>query len=374
MAKPSRRSRDGDFLVAQLLSEITWGDSILPSVSDPAWEAEVKRRAGHVSEIDRRAAPSPWVREMCVSVVTYRPVAMPQRLFNIGALVTAQENSCRYCYGANRAYMKVLGYSEDFISRLEQDAALAELDDRARAFVAFCRRLARSRPRPMKAECEALIALGFAPLAVTEMALIIAMACNHNRIGLLSACPPEHGFERMANGFLAPLTRPLLRMALSLHKPPQPRMLDAGTLCAGPFGPVVAAAAGVPATTIFKAALDGAFASALLPRATKALMFAVVARTLECRTSESEARKLAAAEGFADAEIDSALATLRCARLSPADEGLLAWVRDTVYYQIGPIQKKTAQLAAQIGHPAILEAIGTAALANATVRLAMLRG
>ena len=359
--------------MAQLLSEITWGDSILPSVSDPAWEAEVKRRAGYVSEIDRRAAPSPWLREMCLSVVTYRPVAMPQRLFKIVALVTAQENSCRYCYGANRAYMKVLGYSEHFISRIEQDAAFAELDEQARGFVAFCRRLARSRPRPMKAECDALVALGFAPLAVTEMALIIAMACNHNRVGLLSACPPEHGFERMANGPLAPLTRPLLRIAMALHKPAQPPMRDDAALCAGPFGPIVAAAAGVPASTIFRTALDGAFASSVLPRATKALMFAVVARTLECRASEGEARKLAAAEGFADREIDSALATLRCARLSPADEGLLAWVRDTVYYQIGPIQKKTAQLAAQIGLPAVLEAIGTAALANATVRLAMLR-
>lgn len=359
--------------MAQQLNEITWGQSILPSVSDLAWEAEVKRRAGHVSEIDRRAAANPWVREMCVSVVTYRPAAMPQRLFNIGALVTAQENSCRYCYGANRAYMKILGYSESFISRIERDATLAELDDKARAFIAFCRDLARSRPRPMKADFDALVALGFAPLAVTEMAVSIAMGCNHNRIGLLSACPPEHGFERMANGFLAPLTRPLLRMAMSMHRPPQPPMLDAEALAAGPFGTVVAAAAGVPAATIFRTALNGAFASAVIPKATKALMFAVVARTLGCRTSETEARKLAAAEDLTEAEIDSALATLRCARLSQREESLLSWVRDTVYYQLGAIQKKTATLAAEIGTASVLEAIGTAALANATVRLAMLR-
>lgn len=359
--------------MAQLLNEITWGQSILPSVSDPAWEAEVKRRTGHVSEMDRRAAANPWVREMCVSVVTYGPVAMPQRLFRIGALVTAQENSCRYCYGANRAYMRVLGYSESFISRIERDATFAELDDKERAFIAFCRSLARSRPRPMKADYDALVALGFAPLAVTEMALVIAMGCHHNRIGLLSACPPEHGFERMANGFLAPLTRPLLRIAMSMHRPPQPPALDAAALGAGPFGPIVAAAAGVPAATVFRTALDGAFASAVLPRATKALMFAVVARTLGCRASEIEARRLAAAEDFAEAEIETALATLRCPRLSQRDESLLSWVRDTVHYQIAPIQKQTAALAAEIGDAAILEAIGVAALANATVRLAMLR-
>ena len=360
--------------MAQLLNEITWGQSILPSVSDPAWEAEVKRRAGHVSEIDRRAAANPWVREICVSVVTYRPVAMPQRLFNIGALVTSQENACRYCYGANRAYMKILGYSESFISRLEQDATLAELDEQGHAFIAFCRSLARSRPRPMKSECDALVALGFSPLAVTEMALMIALGCNHNRIGTLSACPPEHGFERMANGLLAPMTRPLLRMLMSMQRPPQPPTLDAVALSAVPFGPIVAAAAGLPAATIFKTALHGAFASTVLPRPTKALMFAVVARTLGCGASEAEARKLAAADGLPAAEIDAALSTLRCASLPQREEPLLSWARDTVYYQVGAIQTKTAAVAAKLGDAAVLEAIGVAALANATVRLAMLRG
>jgi alkylhydroperoxidase family enzyme len=358
--------------MAPLLNEIAWSQPILPSVSDPAWEAEAKRRTGHVSEIDRRVAPSPWVREVCVAIIGYRPAAMPERLYRIGAMVTAQENACRYCYGANRAYLKILGYSDSFISRIERDATLAELDDQGRACLSFCRSLARSRPRPMRNECDALVALGFAPPAVKEMALAIALGCYYNRIGILSASPPEHGFERMANGFLAPLLRPLLRFAMSLHRPPQPPVLDAAALSAGPFGSVVGAAAGLPAATIFKTALDGAFASSVLAKSTKALMFAVVARTLGCRRSEDEARRLLVAEGFTEAEVGAALATLRSPRLSQRDEGLLEWVRGTVYYQTGEIQKRTRALAAAIGDAAVLEAIGVAALANATVRLAML--
>ena len=50
----------------------------------------------------------------------------------------------------------------------------------------------------------------------------------------------------------------------------------------------------------------------------------------------------------------------------------MPWVRNTVYYQTAVVQKQTAALAADIGDAAILEAIGVAALANATVRLAML--
>ena len=357
--------------MAQLLDEIEWGQAILPRVSDPTWEVEVKRRAGQVSEVDRRVASSPWVREVCVSMTAYRPVAMPQRLFNIGALVTAQENSCRYCYGANRAYMKILGYSESFISRIERDATFAELDEKERAFISFCRNLARSRPRPVKADYEALVALGFAPLAVTEMAMMIALGCYYNRIGILIACPPEHAFERVANSFLGRLMGPLMRMVMSMRQPAQPTTLDAETLAEGPFGTIVATLAGLPGATIFKTALDSAFASAVLPRSVKALMFAVVARTLGCCTSEIEARKLLAVD-LSDDEIDSALLTLRSPRLSQRDALLLPWVRNTVYYQTAMVQKQTATLAAEIGDAAILEAIGVAALANATVRLAML--
>jgi alkylhydroperoxidase family enzyme len=358
--------------MAQLLDEIEWGQAILPRVSDSAWEAEVKRRVGQVSEVDRRVAASPWAREVCVLIVSYRPVAMPQRLFNIGALVTAQENSCRYCYGANRAYMKILGYSESFLRRIEQDATFAELDDKERAFISFCRSLARSRPRPMKADYEALVASGFAPLVVSEMAMLIALGCYYNRIGILIACPPELAFERVANGFVGRLMGPVMRMVMAMRPPAQPPTLDAATLSDGPFGTIVATLAGLPGATIFRTALDGAFASAVLPRSVKALMFAVVARTLGCRISEIEARKLLVAEGFSDDEIDSALLTLRSPRLSQRDARLIPWVRNTVYYQTAMVQQQTATLATEIGDAAILEAIGVAALANATVRLAML--
>jgi hypothetical protein len=362
--------------MAQLLDEIQWGEPILPPLADPAWEAEIKRRGGKVGEVDRRVAPNAWLREACLEVATYRPSEVPQRLFNIGAMVTSQENSCRYCYGANRAYMKILGYSESFISRIERDVHVAELDDMERGFIAFCRNLARSRPRPAKADRDALIKLGYAPLAVHEIALLIAMGCFYNRIGILIACPPEHGFERMANGFVGRLigfSGPLVRALAARRQHAQHvGTMDAATLAKGAFGPVVATLAGLQGAAVMKAALDGAFASTVLSRRIKALMFAVVARTLGCRHSETEARKLLAQEGFDAQEVETTLATLDSKRLAAHESRLLSWVRDTVYYQTAAIQNQTRALAAEIGTAAVLEAIGVAALANATVRLAML--
>ena len=92
--------------------------------------------------------------------------------------------------------MKMLGYSESTISRIERDVRLAELEPREHAFVSLCRKLARSRPRPAAPDKEALLALGYSPHAVSEMAFLVAWGCFHTRVTVLIACPPERLFER----------------------------------------------------------------------------------------------------------------------------------------------------------------------------------
>jgi alkylhydroperoxidase family enzyme len=269
--------------------------------------------------------------------------------------------------------MKLLGYSESFIQQVERDVQMAELDGKERAYIAFCRSLARSRPRPAAAERAALLALGYTPAQIGELAFAISFGCFFNRVSTLLACPPEQKFERMASGPI----RWLLALAMPLMKKfgpgrPETAVLDRATLAAGPFGVVLAPLAGLQAGSIMKAALDGAFESGLLSRSAKALMFAVVARTLGCPHCDAAATRLLLADGMSQAEIDSAMATLRCPRLAQGEAGLLAWARDTVYYEPSSIQQKTRALGTELGAPALLEAIGVASLANATVRLAML--
>jgi len=359
--------------MAVLLSEIQWSDPVLPAAPDAAWEAELKRRGAQVLEVDRRVAPSRWLREAAYEATNYVPAALPERLYRMGSMVTAQENSCRYCYGANRAYMKVLGYSESFIQKVERDVQTAELDDKERAYIAFCRSLARSRPRPAAAERAALLKLGYTPAEIGEIAYLISFGCFYNRVSTLMACPPEQKFERMASGPL----RWLLAFAMPLMKkfaPTRPieTVPDRAALAAGPFGVVLAPLAGLPASRVMKAALDGSFASGVLSRTAKLLMFAVVSRTLGCPHCEGAAARLLIEEGLSPTEIESAMTTLRCTSLAQREAGLLAWARDTVYYEPASIQQKSRALGAQLGADALLEAIGVASLANGTVRLAML--
>ncbi len=360
--------------MAVLLSEIQWSEPVLPVAHDVAWEAELKRRGAQVLEVDRRVAPSRWLREAAYAATNYVPIALPERLYRMGSMVTAQENSCRYCYGANRAYMKVLGYSESFIQKVERDVQTAELDDKERAYIAFCRSLARSRPRPAAAERDALLEHGYTPAQVGEIAFVISLGCFYNRVSTLLACPPEQKFERMASGPFRWLLALMIQM-MKKFGPGKPAevVLDQASLAAGPFGAVVAPLAGLRAGSVMKAALDGAFETGVLSRNAKVLMFAVVARTLGCPHCEAAATRLLLEEGLSQTDIESAMATLRCPRLAQREAGLLAWARDTVYYEPSSIQQKTRALGAELGaDDALLEAIGVASLANGTVRLAML--
>jgi alkylhydroperoxidase family enzyme len=361
--------------MSELVNRIAWSEPLLPAVPDPEWEAFVKRKTGKVSEPCRRTAPSTWLREACLALEAYVPQHIPPRLVQIASMVTSQENSCRYCYGANRAFLRILGYSEAYIRRLEQETQLAELDEKDRAFVEFCRKLARSRPRPPRAELERLEALGFTAATVSELACMIALGCMYNRVATFLACPPETGFERFAYGPMGRvlgLLGPVVRAVLLRPGKPERGAAAAPVTPEGPYGSLLAALGPLPAAGVFQRAIEGAFAAPGLSRRTKALMFGVVARTLDCEACLREARQLAEAEGLAPAEVEACLTELDSPRLERDEVAVLAWTRDTVQYVPATIQQRTRALGAQIGPEALLEAIGVASLANATVRVATL--
>ena len=70
--------------MAQLLNEIEWGEPILPRVSDPEWEATIKRRGAPLGEAEQRVSPIKWIRETCLWVLTYRAREIPRALVDDG--------------------------------------------------------------------------------------------------------------------------------------------------------------------------------------------------------------------------------------------------------------------------------------------------
>jgi len=76
--------------------------------------------------------------------------------------------------------------------------------------------------------------------------------------------------------------------------------------------------------------------------------------------------------GFSETEFANALSSLNSPRLNGPEGKILSWTRQTVHYQTGSIQKQVHALSREVDEEMLLESIGVAALANATVRLAVL--
>jgi alkylhydroperoxidase family enzyme len=353
-----------------LLNEIEWGEPILPVVDDKKWEKQVRRElGGPVTDLLMIVTPSEWLRLACLRWPRYKVTQFSQRLADIATLVTAQENACRYCYGIARSQLKLFGYSEKLISRIEKGLQLAELDEKERTFIQFCRNLARSSPRPPKKERQRLIELGFSELAVAEMAFYIANHCFVNRTATFISCPLFHKLEWISDNFLGKLFRPIIakqiRKTLWQDIEPLPDNLSN-------FSGVIRALKGLPAAKVINDAMTGAFESEVLSKELKILMFAVVARSLECQFCITESKYMASQLGIEEQEFEYALTSLSSPRLNDAESRIFTWTRETVHFETGDIQRRIRSLSTQVDDLILLEAIGVAALANTVVRLAVL--
>ena len=248
-----------------------------------------------------------------------------------------------------------------------RDGQVGELTPAARAALDLARRLTRANPRPGGADFEALVRAGFSRAAAAEVVFAAAGNAITNRVGTLLALPPEPLVSFVASPVFR-LVRPLVawRMRPKRRAPePAPRPDD------GPCAAVVAALDGSPAAGVLRRTIDGAWASAVLPRRTKTLMLAVIARALGCEHGEGEARRLLAAEELTPAELDGILANLGSPRLDAREARLLPFARETVRYQPAAIQRRTREVAQGLSPEEILEAVGIAALANAVCRMSV---
>ncbi|MCL6265224.1 carboxymuconolactone decarboxylase family protein [Flagellimonas myxillae] len=354
-----------------LINEIEWGDPTISVFHDAEWEAEIKADIGQIPDIHTRTSRSPWLRRTVLKWPRYEAQEFPTKLADICGLVAAQENACRYCYGVAKSWMRLWGYSEKMIKNIEHNVQLADMNEKERAFIRFCRNLSRSNPRPPKKDREELLRLGYSPMAVAEMAFVIVNHCFMNRVCTFISAPPMASLERLPNSLLGKIFRPLIGKKLRSIGWTESTNIEGDPES---FPGVVQKLIGLPAAKAMHDALNGALESDTLSRKLKVLMFAVVANTLNCEFCMAETHDMALNCGFSEEEFKTALATLSSSHLNEKEESLLAWTRETIHFQNASIQSRVRELTQEVGEPMMLEAIGVASLANSTVRLAVLLG
>jgi alkylhydroperoxidase family enzyme len=339
--------------MAKLLHEIEWGSPLLPPQKDGNYEEELGERM------------SPWLGAAVRSLNDPQKISfISVKLFGVVYFVTCQENSCRYCYGEARALMKMWGYSEKQIQDLEHEANLASVS--TRLVVEFARKLAHANPVPAKKERENLIKEGLRTEEIAEISAVVAKACFANRLATFIALPPNREMERIPESFLGRISAAMLRRKISPKRTAPPEKVDTG-----PCAEIIETAGRSHIAVWLRSITDGWLASEVIPRRSKLLMFAVIARQLGSLLCEREAVDNLVDEGLSQTETEGVLSTLSSSLLTPMEEKLLRWTRETVWYEPKSIQDSTRNLLAEAGAETTLEAVGTAAVCNSLARLSL---
>jgi alkylhydroperoxidase family enzyme len=351
------------------LEDPTFAEPLLPrpEVSDE-FRAGLRRRVGMEPKPLFALAPVPWMAHALLDFRARPCRHAPQLVLELAHLVVSQDNSCRYCYGEQRSYLKLLGLSEEDVERLEQDLHVASLAPRDRLALEYVRRVSRCNPRPRPEDRARLLDAGFSAAAVAEIVFLTGASNYSNRVGTLLATH-ESPMERIAARPVVRLLRPLVawRMRRSMPKP-----REVGSSIAGPAARLVAALEGSPCAGTFSHILQDAWSSPVLPRRTKALVLAVIGRALGCSVAADDVKHALAEGGLDEADLENVLAHLHSPKLTPLEAALVPFARETVRYKPATLRAAFRSVARQATHAEALEAVGITALANAVCRMSVL--
>ena len=149
--------------MASVLQHVAWEPCLIDPRPDREIEAYARRRLGMSFPPIRYFAPVPWLARALVDLHPEFGLLMhlEQSVADLIGLVVSQENSCRFCYAAVRAMLRVQGMSEARIQRVEQDLARADLAPRTVSALAFARSQSRSGPPAAREARDALLRAGF---------------------------------------------------------------------------------------------------------------------------------------------------------------------------------------------------------------------
>jgi alkylhydroperoxidase family enzyme len=350
------------------LTDIEWEAPILAPTRDRELEGYVRSALGSVPPLVTYFYTSPWIVR---SMVTFDPsqvglMHVDGDLARLVELVVSQDNACRYCYAATRAMLKIFGFPEARIRKVEHDLQSAQLSPTVTAALEFARRVSRANPLPMAADAQRLRDVGYSDGAIRELVFLAAGTVFFNRLATLPAVPTE-SVERMDRSRVFALLGPIIARFLTFkaRKARRPQMQQH----TGPYAYLIESFNGLPLAGALSTALCEAWDSPVLPRRTKAFAFAVVARGLGCPLSEREAARLLTAEGVAPGEIDATLAHLASPVLDPIEAAVVPFARETIWYRPVQIQRRARALRDQLTREQFLELIGITALANAVCRM-----
>ena len=355
--------------MASPLLDVTWDQCLLEPAPDRQAEAALRRETGAAPGWVRYFLSCPWLSRAAIrlGVDNKLLVHLDFPTMDLIALMVSRENSCRYCYSVTRMQMRIFGMNEARMQDLERRLASGQLESKQAAAVRFARRMTRSSPLVTPQDLDPLRAAGYSDAEIREIAFTVASVAFFNRISTIPALPPQ-SWEQLADRWFMRLFRPLVaHMIRGWRKRGQPASFTRPP--EGPFAGLLLQFEGSPIGPALASALDDLWASPILSRHCKALMFAVVGRGLGCESSSDEIARVFEAEGLAPSDAEQILAHLGGPGVDADDSALLAFARDTIWYEPIQIQRRARELRERLSAAQFVEALGVVALANSLCRL-----
>jgi AhpD family alkylhydroperoxidase len=355
--------------MANSLQHVAWEPCLLTPRRDGGLEAYAKRKMGVSMPTIRYFVECPWLARAMVDLHPEQGllVRLDLHLADLVSLVVSQANSCRYCYAAVRALLRIQGMSEARIQRLEEDLMRADLGTRPAAAVAFARSQSRSVPTLKGDDKQALLGAGFSAEELRELAFVVASVDFMNRASTIPAIPSA-GIERMPDQLHVRLLRPLIARILDAHRSrgaPAPPV----SAPAYPYARLVEAFAGSPIAPTLGRTLEAMWASPALTRRCKLLVFGVIARGLGCSVCEDEAARCLRDEGLTEESLRRVLTHLDAPELTPEERLLVPFARETIWYEPAPLQRRARGVRDRLSSAQFVEAVGVLSLANGLCRL-----
>ncbi|MCG3173911.1 MAG: hypothetical protein GMKNLPBB_02123 [Myxococcota bacterium] len=357
--------------VQTVLNQIVWSGECLAAGPPPADKkilAKIRKGFGYVPEFAGPMTGLPWLLDTVLLTDPPLTYVSPRRK-DLISLVVSQDSSCRYCYGLSRTLLRLTGMPESRLHTVETDFFSSSLPASDRQALDFARKIVRANPRPAADEFDDLLKSGFTRLEITEVAAIACLHVVTNRISTLIAAQPAP-LEGLTDHWYSPLLRVFFQFFVNpvIRRPKPPPPSNPAAL-AGPFERIIQPLDGLHIARVYRQAVDSALASPVLPRRTKLMVWAVIAKTLDCPACIEEPRRLGEDAGLPPELLDEVIERLGGKDLTPMENLLVPLARETVRPQPDQIQRKLAAIRPSLSAAELLEFVGVAALANSISRL-----
>lgn len=365
---------------SELPSATEWGSPVVEPRPTPAMTRYFRQRTGVVPRLLPYVCPHPWVhRPLLYLLVPDLRHTDPDLCHQI-CFVIARDNSCRYCYGSLRTFLRVSGYSESDLDQLETKLYLSSPQGKEREALQFALRLSRGQV-PDDA-LDTLRDAGYDDPAIREIIGSAVLVTITNRVATMLAAPIDEDLEATTDPWYFPAVRPVVASVvdgMQHFQPPVHAPIQSPVDAAGDAGQqnglvseAVARLRGTVAGRVVQIATrrwlrrggDG------LPLRTKLLMLAVVAHGLSCEGLKARIREtLVGDEQVSESAFTAAVEHLRGEDLSSQESDLLSLARASIRYTARDIQQSVRETTQSLSRLQTIDTVATLGLSNALARL-----